>query len=175
MWHTHLTNVDASRPFTFSLPQTGNIRYTSIGFFFGNVPANFGLGNTIVLTFVAGANAPNNTLINRFVVSYGNGTREGGGQANLVPPPTPGPGNTLRPDGNGYIEINDNNVPQGSWEWRDSNGWVFIPNVNVPMGQLPQTGIPASFWLIAGVNLMAIGALSTLIISKYKKSKIKRS
>jgi len=48
-WRTHATGVDASRPFTFSLPQPGNLHYTDIGIFFGDVPAGFGLGNEIVL------------------------------------------------------------------------------------------------------------------------------
>jgi len=138
------------------------------------VPAGFGQGNSIVMTFIAGDNAPNNTLVNRFIVTSGGETREGEGEANVVrQPPTPGPGNTLRPNGSGYIEIDDNNVPQGSWEWRDSNGWLFIPDTTVPLGQIPQTGLPASFWLIAGVNIMAIGALSTLIIRKRKKVRLK--
>jgi len=77
----------------------------------------------------------------------------------------------VRPDGNGYLELDDNNVPQGNWEWRDGNGWFFIPNAPVPMGRMPQTGVPASFWLIAGLNVMAVGALSTLIIRKRNKKK----
>ena len=171
VWHTYTTNVDASRPFTFSLPQPGNIYYTSIGFFFGDVPANFGINNTIVLTFIAGASAPNNTLINRFFVRYSDSTREGGGTATLTPPPTPGPGNHLRPDGDGYIEVNNRDVPQGNWYWRESNGWAFIPNVNVPLGQVPQTGVSSTLWVAVGLNLMAIGALTTLIINKRKKAK----
>ena len=173
VWHTHMTNVDASRPFSFMLPQPGNIRYTAVGFFFGDVPANFGLGDSIVLTFIAGSSAPNNTLVNRFYVSYSNRQREGGGETTLIPPPPRPPGN-LRPDGDGYIDLDDNNVPQGSWEWRDGNSWVFIPNQNIPLGQLPQTGLPASFWLLAGINVMAVGALSTLIINKYKTKRIKK-
>jgi len=174
VWHTHATNVSANQAFTFSLPQPGNIRYTAIGFFFGTVPANFGQGNTIVLTFIAGASAPNNTLVNRFIVGYNHGEREGGGTANLRPSPTPGSGNQLRPDGNGYIEIDDNNVPQGNWEWRESNGWVFTPGTpNVPTGPMPQTGIPGTLWIAVAINLMAIGALGTLIIKKRKAAKLK--
>jgi len=149
VWHTHITNVDANQPFAFYLPQSGNIYYTSIGFFFGDVPAGFGLGNTIVLTFTAGISAPNNTLNNRFFVRYNDRSREGGGQSTLVlPPPS-----------------------EGSWEWRDSNGWLFIPNPNVPLGQLPQTGISTSLWIAVGLNLMAIGAFTTLIIRKRKRTK----
>ena len=176
-WHTHATNVSANQAFSFSLPQSGSTRYTSIGFFFGDVPANFGLGNTIVMTFIAGNSAPNNTLVNRFIVGYNYGEREGSGTANLIPPPPPaGPGNTLRPNGpNGdsYLYLDDNDTPLGNWEWRDSNGWIFIPDPNVPLGRLPQTGIPGTLWIAVAINLMAIGALSTLIIKKRKNARIK--
>jgi len=77
-WRTHATGIDASSPFDFTLPQPGNLHYTSIGFFFGNVPADFGLNSEIVLTFVVGEGAPNNTLVNRFIVQYSNIEREGG-------------------------------------------------------------------------------------------------
>jgi len=174
VWHTHATGVNANQPFSFSLPQPGNIYYTTIGFFFGDVPAGFGMGDTIVLTFIAGASAPNNTLVNRFIVSYGNDSREGGGTANLRPSPTPDPGNQVRPDGSGYIEVDDNNVPQGNWEWRESNGWFFTPATpNVPLGSLPQTGIPGTLWIAVAINLMAIGALSALIIKKRKAARLK--
>ena len=174
-WHTHATGVNANQPFSFSLPQPGNIYYTAIGFFFGNVPANFGLGNSIIMTFIAGYNAPNNTLVNRFIVTSGGEEREGEGEANVLrPPPTPGPGNHLRPDGNGYLELNNNNVPQGNWNWREGNGWVFTPNTpNVPLGSLPQTGIPGTLWIAVAINLMAIGALSALIIKKRKQARLK--
>jgi len=91
--HTFLSGIDASRPFTFSLPQSGNLRYTNIGLFFGNVPADFGLGNEIVLTFVAGTGAPNNELINRFVVRYDNVEHEcrTTERPTVVPRPTPSP------------------------------------------------------------------------------------
>jgi len=76
-WRTYRTGIDASRPFEFSLPQPGNLHYTNIGFFFGTVPADFGRNNQIVLSFVVGANAPNNVLINRFALRYDNVEREG--------------------------------------------------------------------------------------------------
>ncbi|MCL2364962.1 MAG: Cna B-type domain-containing protein [Defluviitaleaceae bacterium] len=88
-------------------------------------------------------------------------------------PPTPGPGNHLRPNGNGYLELDDNNVPQGNWVWRESNGWFFIPDGNIPMGRMPQTGIPGTVWITVAINLMAVGALSTLIIKKRKAARLK--
>jgi len=77
-WRIHATGIDASRPFNFSLPQPGNLYYTDIGFFFGNVPTNFAINNQIVLTFVVGADAPNGELVNRFFLLYSNVEREGG-------------------------------------------------------------------------------------------------
>jgi len=76
-WHTHATGIDASQPFNFSLPQPGNLHYTNIALFFGDVPADFGLGNEIVLTFVVGADAPNNVLINEFLIRYNSIERPG--------------------------------------------------------------------------------------------------
>jgi len=134
VWHTHATNVSASQAFNFTLPQTSNTRYTHIGFFFGDVPANFGLGNTIVLTFTAGSSAPNNTLINRFFVSYGSTSREGGGQATLITP----------------------NVSSGG-------------SGSIAVGNMPQTGVSTTLWLAVALNLMAISALTTLIIKKRRK------
>ena len=135
VWHTHQTNINANQAFSFTLPQPGNIRYTSIGFFFGNVPANFGLGNTIILTFTAGENAPNNTLTNRFIVTSGGQNREGEGATNLLRPPIGG------------------------------------NNSNITTGQIPQTGVSTTLWLAVALNLMAVGALTTLIIKKRNKTK----
>jgi uncharacterized repeat protein (TIGR01451 family) len=73
-WQTHISGVDASAPFTFNLPQPGNLHYTHVGLFFGdaygNVPAGFALGNQIVFTFIVGSGAPNNVLVNRFLLTY---------------------------------------------------------------------------------------------------------
>ena len=71
--HIHSTGNDASQPLTFNLPQSGDLHYTSIEFYFGDVPAYFGLNNEIVLTFVVGSDTPSSQLVNNFVVSY-NGT-----------------------------------------------------------------------------------------------------
>ena len=83
-WRTYLTGIDASQPFNFSLPQSGSLHYTHIGFFFGDVPADFGLGNEIVQSFVVDNNAPDNILVNRFIVSYGDAVREAGGVARVI-------------------------------------------------------------------------------------------
>ena len=146
VWHTYATGIDASRPFSFSLPQPGDIYYTAIGFFFGDVPADFALGNTIVLTFMAGANAPNGTLVNRFFVSYGNQTRQNESGANVLPPPS---GST-------------------SWVWDAENGmWIYNPLV--PLGAMPQTGASATLWVAAALNITFVGALGAMIVMKRKK------
>jgi len=171
VWHTHATGINAGQPFNFTLPQTGDIRYTSIGFFFGDVPANFGLGNTIVLTFTAGDTAPNGTLVNRFVVGYNYGERTGEGSANLVNGPTPGPGNVLQPNGNGYIELDDNGVPQGTWEWdNDEEIWIFSPNI--PLGRIPQTGWTGSRWFALIMNIATVSALGAIlfVVTKRKRA-----
>jgi len=76
-WHIYRTSIDASRPFTFTLPQPGDLFYTHIAFYFGDVPAYFGLDDEIVLTFIVGADAPDNRLVNQFWVRYDNVDREG--------------------------------------------------------------------------------------------------
>ena len=131
-WRTFATGVDASQPFEFSLPQPGNLYYTHIGFFFGDVPANFGLNNQIRVYFVVGADAPNNLLVNRFVVSYTNGEREGSGTANVVTdPPTDGdstPNDHVTPDSgisNDPTE-NHNNIDQDH---------AYLPDEYLPLAE----------------------------------------
>jgi len=177
-WRTYTTGVNASAPFTFSLPQNGSIHYTEIRFDFGPVPVNFAQGNTITLNFVAGNNAPNNMLVNHFIVMRGGNETPGQSPYTpiVVPPPTPGSGNNLIPNGNGngYIELDDNDVPLGEWIWRDSNGWVFIelPDTNIPLGFLPQTGImDHALWLAAALFIAMSASLGTLSYMKAKKRK----
>jgi uncharacterized repeat protein (TIGR01451 family) len=98
--HTLATGVDAGAPFTFTLPQPGNLYYTSIEFYFGTVPAGFGLGSEIVLTFVVGSGAPNNTLVNHFWISYNHIERPGSSPDRpvVLPPDVPGTPGTPAPD-----------------------------------------------------------------------------
>jgi len=98
-WVTHESNISASSAFTFNLPQPGNLHYTHIGIFFnGDVPAGFGLGNEIVFTFLVGDDAPSNTLVNNFFITFDNIERQGSSPYEpTVNPPgggtsTPGPG-----------------------------------------------------------------------------------
>jgi len=76
-WRTFSSGIDASRPFEFTFPQPSDLWYTAIEFYFGIVPEDFALGDEIVLTFIVGADAPNNQLVNRFIVRYSDINREG--------------------------------------------------------------------------------------------------
>lgn len=96
-------------------------------------------------------------------------------------PPTPGPlspeppdptdpGNNLvpRPDGNGYIEIDEDEVPLGEWIY-DPEEEIWIFEESPPLANLPQTGVLR--WPIP--VLSALGSITTLsglfIIMKEKK------
>jgi len=179
VWRTYASNVSASQPFSFSLPQPGDVHYTAIGFFFGDVPAGFGLGNTISLTFMVSQNPPGNSLTNFFVVSYGYGNNGGGGEGGgtvtvIPPPPTNGPLIPDGPSGGSYIELDDNGTPQGTWTWdNDDEVWIFDPNVPqgpITAGILPQTGLSTHATIIAALFNIVVGAgLGTLIIIKRKR------
>ena len=155
-WRTHAQGVNAAAPFNFSLPQPGNLRYTEIRFDFGTVPAGFGMGNEIVLTFRVGDNAPNNLLVNNFLVAHNNITRHGESPYTpvvIVPPVGPGPGAGTSSGGN---HVNQGNAPGG----------------NIPLGNVPQTGIGTlALWLGAAVNLTVIGGLGTMIIMRRNKKR----
>ena len=151
-WRTYRTGIDASRPFEFSLPQPGDLHYTNIGFFFGTVPADFGHNNEIVLTFVVGDNAPNNELINRFIIRYGTVEIE-----------------RESPDRPIVIhEINDEDVPLGEWVWDDDGTWIFIQDQHVPL-DTPQTGL-------SGIGLylfmMAVSITGFAVLVRSRKRKI---
>ena len=82
-WRTHQTGIDASRPFNFTLSETGDVHYTAIGLFFGDVPANFGRGNEMVFTFKVTDEARGNTLVNELLIRYDDVELEGYGYVNL--------------------------------------------------------------------------------------------
>jgi len=124
VWHTFASNLDASRPQSFGLPQLGNTWYTNIEFYFGDVPAGFAFGDEIVLTFVAGEDAPDNALVNRFFVGYNDLQREGESpDMPMVTHRTPQQ-TSPAPSGEPAIQQSVGNVnPQTS---DDFNGTVFI-------------------------------------------------
>jgi len=149
VWRTLVSGVNASAPFTFALPQPGDLHYTDIGLFFGTVPAYFGLGDTITFTFVAGNSAPNNELVNHFIVLHG------GGNATGYSPYVP----ILRP-------------PVGGGQTQPPNGDFGLDDQGVPLGQIPQTGIStAVYWLAAVFNLVLVAGIGTLCMMKVKKRK----
>jgi len=170
--HTHATGIPASAPFTFALPQPGDRHYTHIELYFGTVPADFALGDEIVFTFRVGNNAPNNLLVNHFVVMHNGAETPGQSPYQpvvLPPPPSNGP---LVPNGNGngYIELDDGGIPRGEWIWND-NQWVFteIENDGVPLGIMPQTGIGSLPWLATMLSLIITGGMGTLLMILVRK------
>jgi len=172
-WRVHATGINAAAPHTFTLPQPGNLHYTAISFYFGNVPANFAQGNEIVLTFVVGANAPNNILRNNFVRSFDNIQHDGRSPyaPTVNPPTTTAPtasnptntGTTPPPNVNGGgngLDLGDGNIPLGGW---DNQGGV---------GQMPQTGImDYALWLASALFVAISASLGTLSYMKAKKRK----
>jgi len=82
-------------------------------------------------------------------------------------PPNPSiPGNTLVPDGSGYIETDKDGTPFGRWMYNDETGeWVFseIEHTPVPStARLPQTGMiiwPIPVLFAAGLLMIILGWL----------------
>jgi len=189
-WRVHATGIDASQPFTFSLPQPGDLYYTNIGFFFGNVPADFALGNQIVLTFVVGDNAPNNTLINSFAVGFNSIEREGyspyrpivtPGDDTPQPTPTPGPQETPGPDVPPTPTPTPTPDPGQATPDPTSTPGQTTPTptltptpgqaTDTPPGRMPITGLDSNITkLLAGLALSALVSVAAIvIIRKHKK------
>lgn len=81
-----------------------------------------------------------------------------GGNDQGVPPAPNTPGNTLVPDGDGFLEFDENGVPLGKWDWDDDQGeWIF--DEFPPLGNLPQTGNDGAppYMYIPGALLIALG------------------
>ena len=84
-----------------------------------------------------------------------------GGKDRDVPPVPRGPGNRLVPDGDGWIEIDDNDVPLGRWDW-DSQKLEWIFDDDVPLADNPQTGgsdLSTHLLFLMGVSLIGFGAM----------------
>ena len=91
-----------------------------------------------------------------------------GGNDSSVPPLPSVPGNTLIPDGAGWIELDDAGVPLGRWEWDDpATTWIF--DEDTPLAGLPVTGgdMPTSLLLLAGISFLGMGISLKLRISKH--------
>jgi len=147
-FNVYATDIDASRPFNFSLPQSGDLYYTAIKFYFGNVPVGFGLGDEIVLTFIVGDDAPDNTLVNQFIITYNDREIPGYSPERptvIVPPTGGGNGSTGdRTTTDRHIVIGEEGVPLGEWVWdEETEEWIFIEDIETPLGllQIPQTGL----------------------------------
>ena len=71
------------------------------------------------------------------------------------------PGNRLIPDGDGWIEIDEDGVPLGRWEWNDEEEmWIF--DEDIPLGSIPNTGdsgVPVHLFFLMGISLIGIGVV----------------
>ena len=87
-----------------------------------------------------------------------------GGTDPETPPNPTFPGNTLIPDGEGWIELDEDGVPLGRWEWdEDEEMWMF--DEDVPLAGLPSTGYsntPAHLFFLMGATLLWIGLRLTI-------------
>ena len=95
-----------------------------------------------------------------------------GGTDPVMPPNPSVPGNMLIPDGDGWLELDENGVPLGSWAWdNEEDMWIF--DEDIPLGNLPQTGDNGmgitTLLLLLGLSLLGIGV--TLRSKKSYKSK----
>jgi len=78
-----------------------------------------------------------------------------------IPPVSNIPGRELVPDGDGFIEFDEEGVPLGRWMWDlDEERWIF--DEFPPLARIPQTGggKPQSFaFLLLGYSLVGLGVL----------------
>ncbi|MDR0469041.1 MAG: hypothetical protein LBH09_03610 [Peptococcaceae bacterium] len=82
-----------------------------------------------------------------------------GGRDQDIPPNPNVPGHGLIPDGDGWLELDEDGVPLGRWDWDDEEEeWIF--DEFPPLGRLPQTaqnnGAPL-YMYIPGILLIALG------------------
>jgi len=101
------------------------------------------------------------------VIDRGGGGDGGGGTPpdtststdDYSPPDRP----NLVPDGDGYIELDEDGTPLGRWEPADDGEdefWIF--EEMVPLGELPQTGVlrwPVPVLSLSGLLFIALGAI----------------
>jgi hypothetical protein len=124
--------------------------------------------------------------------SNGSGESGGsGGSGSSVPPGTPvqpgrpdvppvpyTPGGSLIPlDDGGFLEIDEDGVPLGTWEYDDDEGaWIF--DESVPLALLPQTGgiLPSSdasyLWAFPLLALLGL-ALAWLRLRRYIRARMR--
>ena len=100
------------------------------------------------------------------------------GGAEIDTPPIPiAPGSELVTEGESFIELDENGVPLGRWEWDpDEEAWVFeeysIP-LALSMTELPKTGSDgAPGMMLLGAAMAGAGVLLWLG-SSYKASRMR--
>ena len=86
----------------------------------------------------------------------------------MTPPAPSTPGHELVPDGDLWVELDENGDPVGGWEWdKEVATWVY-QELSAPI-EMPRTGIGIigirlSLWAIGiYVSLNAIGVLAYLL------------
>ena len=84
----------------------------------------------------------------------------GGNNPDIPPVPTV-PGNRLTPDGDGWIELDENDVPQGRWQWDNEKlEWIF--DDDVPLANIPQTGdnsMSSYLFFLMGVSIIGVSEI----------------
>ena len=86
-----------------------------------------------------------------------------GGTDPGVPPNPSVPNHELVPDGDGFIEFDEDGVPLGRWEWSDDEG-MWVLDEFPPLAGLPQTGKPdvSTIMLLAAMSLLITSSVLQL-------------
>ena len=182
-WQVYSSGINASQPFSFSLSQPGDLYYAHIKFLFGTVPANFGLGNEIIVTFYVGEETLDGQLVNNFWTMWdGNGVRNESGVRSVSSNENEngggygGVGESRHNGGyvSGDINVSDSGHGTGGGNIigdRNVNGTavtVITPSRGDGDGRLPQTGNGNSAVLWSAFLLLAI-LVTTDIIATIKR------
>ena len=98
-----------------------------------------------------------------------------GGADPDVPPIPNIPGNRLIPDGDGWIELDEDGVPLGKWDWDDEEEiWIF--DEEVPLGDIPYTGDNSRIaYLFSFMVLSFLGLYVILKCDRRKHGKYEHS
>ena len=94
-----------------------------------------------------------------------------GGTDPSVPPLPTVPGHTLIQDDDGWIELDENGIPLGRWEW-DEEEEMWVLDEDIPLGGLPYTGgdgLSSQLFFLMGAFLLTMGM--ALRVGKRKHGK----